>query len=408
MSLHVHGLLEKKNPGLRRQFSDLANRAGPVLDQTTALQRHFSLARHAASRGWHAAATQMQEQASDDLARLRQTLNESHRYATTPTPRLRPTLRDVYDDLQQLRQEFDSATFELDPEDEGGAKISVTTEPIRLDDIYLGEFEIVLRLERLDDHADSSAFRIVALDPNPAGGNESVTHPHVQDEGLCAGEAAVPIASALADGRFCDAFLAINAVLNTYNPSSPYVSLSNWSGTKCTDCGCFMDEDESCRCDGCDNEICGDCISNCDVCDRSRCRSCLEHDEVSGRYCCSHCHHHCATCKRIVDVDSWDEPSGLCPQCLAKRQEQEKAEQEEQASQPEPQPQPQESDDEEQQHQVQPTRQHAANHNHRQRRAGSRRRRRRRSGADQGRPAITEAAAVPGDNALLPEAAACG
>jgi hypothetical protein len=105
----------------------------------------------------------MQEQASEDLSRLRQTLNESHRYTTTPTPRLRPTLRDVYEDLRQLRQEFASVTFERGRKG-GSDTISVVTEPVELEGIQLGEFRIELRLVRLLDRAEASAFPQDLLD----------------------------------------------------------------------------------------------------------------------------------------------------------------------------------------------------------------------------------------------------
>jgi hypothetical protein len=70
---------------------------------------------------------------------------------------------------------------------------------------------------------------VEAVDPNPATNDEEVTHPHVKSNGLCAGDATVPIQAALQDGRICDAMLLVNAVLQHYNPASPYVSLSRRS-----------------------------------------------------------------------------------------------------------------------------------------------------------------------------------
>src|SRR5678815_5899637 len=100
-----------------------------------------------------------------------------------------------------------------------------------------------LYLDRMAEHADASALDIVAIDPNPAATSEDTTHPHVRDHQLCAGDATVPIKAALREGRICDAFLAVNAVLHHYNPGSAYVSLDEWSGTPCADCGRITDEE---------------------------------------------------------------------------------------------------------------------------------------------------------------------
>ena len=92
----------------------------------------------------------------------------------------RPTLSTIYQEIQSLREEF------VDVEcDTRLREIRVTTEPIVLEGIYLGPFQVCLEVGRL---GHPSPYRIVALDPQPAASNESVTHPHVQDESLCEGE----------------------------------------------------------------------------------------------------------------------------------------------------------------------------------------------------------------------------
>ncbi len=48
-------------------------------------------------------------------------------------------------------------------------------------------------------------YRVIALDPHPAAGNEMVTHPHVSDEHVCLGDATIAVKQALATGRVCDA-----------------------------------------------------------------------------------------------------------------------------------------------------------------------------------------------------------
>jgi len=219
-------------------------------------------------------------------------------------------LRDLHQDLLQLQEEFEDVTI-----DTQHRVITAETESIELEDVELGAFRIELHVDRLVDGANASAFDIVALQPNSPDSSDNVTHPHVRDGQLCAGDATVPIARSLEQGRICDAFLAVRSVLQTYNPSSPYVSLSDWHGRPCEDCGCLIDSDHSHYCEGCDREFCRDCIAWCDLCETSYCRNCLEEDQTSGRLCCRGCRHRCGQCHRIVDTDTFVEETGLCPEC---------------------------------------------------------------------------------------------
>ena len=65
--------------------------------------------------------------------------------------------------------------------------LEVFTDPIVLEETFLGDFEIRLEIEKLAELRDSSAFQIIAVDPHPAATNDNVTHPHVSEEYLCAG-----------------------------------------------------------------------------------------------------------------------------------------------------------------------------------------------------------------------------
>jgi hypothetical protein len=102
-------------------------------------------------------------------------------------------------------------------------------------------------------------------------------------------------------------------VLTTYNPGSPYVSLDNWQGHPCFECGDTVDEDERYWCSGCDHDLCESCISSCHGCDDSRCRNCLsdcpECEEPTCRECLKHCQTCGASCCRSCLED------GLCPSC---------------------------------------------------------------------------------------------
>jgi hypothetical protein len=231
-----------------------------------------------------------------------------------------PTLRECYEDLCQIREEF--AGLAVDRCSRGAAEgtggesvLSATTDPVRLRGVELGPFRLELRIDLAQDRPDVSAFHIVALDPNPAAGEPDVVHPHVRDGQLCAGAGTVPIAAALAEGRLCDAFLAVAAVLNAYNEASPYVRLDQWAGRPCADCGARVADEEAFTCESCGEEYCGECSGACDLCDRGCCRACLEEDAESGRLCCRRCRRRCARCGRVVDAESFLDEASLCPGC---------------------------------------------------------------------------------------------
>jgi len=321
-ALRLQNYLGRAPEAYHRQLESAAEN---LAEHARQLQRQVELGRVARDRGWAAATAHVEEAAHHELIQLeravQQAISQGAAYSSRYQRMVQPTLRESFEDLRQLQEEFEDVQLELV---EGS--ISVTTEPIELEGVFLGPFEIRLVLDQLGNAADARAFEIIALDPHPAATNESVTHPHVQDQKLCAGDAAATISMSLRAGRLCDAFLAINAVLNTYNPHSPYVALDNWSGIACSDCGAIIDEDEAYYCEGCEQDFCGDCINSCGCCEASRCRGCLEEDRESEVLCCSGCQEHCGECRRMVDTDSFDQESGLCPGCLERRREQEQAE----------------------------------------------------------------------------------
>lgn len=234
-----------------------------------------------------------------------------------------PNLALLIAELRQLEEEFGSLKI-----DWAEKSISVTTESITLQDVYLGPFSINLLWERLTRSRDIHAFDVVALNPNPADSNESVTHPHVCDNQLCPGRAAYPLSTALSQGRIADAFCLIRSVLTNYNPESPHVSLDAWSGQECHDCGCCITRDAY-YCQDCGDDFCADCISNCAGCDATRCRDCLSACFVcqerfcsncvitssSQRTCCADCIEPCARCQKQFAETDLSSPKRLCPDC---------------------------------------------------------------------------------------------
>lgn len=228
------------------------------------------------------------------------------------------------EELSQVEDDFDD--FSIDWKNKA---VSATTEPITLQDIYLGPFAIQFHWERLLHQPGSDCFDIVALDPHPAAANDRVTHPHVKDRSLCAGDASVPIRKALEQGRLADAFYLVRSVLEHYNPGSPHIALDDWEGTPCHDCGRNVSDDERWCCEGCGCDFCDDCMGNCACCDATRCHGCLmrcdaceepccarclESCSGAGKECCRHCRVSCVWCGATVARDDGD-GAGLCPSC---------------------------------------------------------------------------------------------
>ena len=255
------------------------------------------------TRAWNAAATRIAKNIDVtlcDLPHLTQKIEQA--IGTTKTQI--PSLRDVYEELIQAGEEFGG--FRYIAEDRS---LAVTTDPIELEGVYLGEFEIQLHIPSLTEMQYNTLYSVVALDPHPAGSNQCVTHPHVSDEKLCAGDAAAAIQQALANGRICDLFQLVHAVLTNYNPESPFVSLDEWEGIPCYDCGCSMHSDDRWFCNACESDFCEDCISLCRQCDDAFCLNCLKECPACGDATCATCMTECPNCG-----------NQLCPTCLEDNQ----------------------------------------------------------------------------------------
>ncbi|HVX63244.1 MAG TPA: hypothetical protein VHC19_21665, partial [Pirellulales bacterium] len=206
--------------------------------------------------------------------------------------------------------------FEEVDADFGEGTIAVTTEPITLSDIFLGPFQIRLAWRDLDE---PSPYRVIALEAHPAGTNDGVTHPHVQDEQLCEGEGRQAIEAALAQGRIGDFFLVVAQTLRTYSQGHAYVELSRWRGLVCSDCGAHVDEDEQCVCERCDAEVCSGCSSSCHSCDRGLCSDCATSCEDCQQPLCESCQTACAGCQKMCCEGCLDE--GLCSACQADQEQ---------------------------------------------------------------------------------------
>ena len=281
------------------------------LERIRAARRRLGLC---LSRGWMFAAKKIVQE-------MESTLRDVPHYVTQTQQAIDacgmsvPALRDVAEELAQLEDEFDRVTY--DPK---AGTVSVETEPIELDGVFLGDFEVRLEVSQLSSGRPETMFHVIALDPHPAATNEAVCHPHVSDERMCCGDATTPIRSALESGRLSDFVMIVRSVLTHYNPSSPYVSLENWSGIACHDCGYVVAGDDTFYCPGCDREFCSDCYSHCRRCDEYLCLGCLSECPVCQDQVCESCLTTCPDCDRPICRTCVDEEQ--CP-CIEEREEQE-------------------------------------------------------------------------------------
>jgi hypothetical protein len=229
-------------------------------------------------------------------------------------------------ELRQLEEEFGGAQI-----DWRAKALVAVTEPIVLRDVALGAFAIRLCWPRLPHEPGNPSFEVVALHPHRPGADERVTHPHVRNNALCAGEATAPLRTALEQGRLADAFCLVRSVLRTYNAANPFVPLSGWDSGECHDCGCLPGDDRCC-CEGCGHDYCSDCTRHCDTCEAVRCSDCMGRCAVcdsyccaacstalpdAGRECCPDCVRKCSACGGAVAPDDLPEDTTRCPACTA-------------------------------------------------------------------------------------------
>ncbi len=216
------------------------------------------------------------------------------------------SVREILQDLVALEDEFENVIAEG-----SSHTISVTTQPIVLEEIALGAFEIRLHWDRIGERRP---YEVVALSPNPAGESSDTTHPHVKGDQLCEGDGQAAIAQALRTGRLLDFFQLVSRILDTYNSSSAYVSLSEWNGSPCADCGAVLGEDDQYSCDRCSDLQCRDCLSSCVRCDALCCHTCTTCCRSCEESVCSRCERTCSQCERVYCTSCISE-TGLCEEC---------------------------------------------------------------------------------------------
>jgi len=210
-----------------------------------------------------------------------------------------PGLREIHEEIMAVARELDA---ELCLE-KGKSTIEVETEEISFQEVNLGRFRIVLNLK--NSLTGSHPYKIKALDPNPAHGDDECTHPHVSSERLCEGEASAAIRKALGECRLTDFFELALSVLRTYNPHGAYAQIETWEGQACSDCGYRASEDDMYTCEQCADPVCSECSCTCHECENTVCMSCSQECVQCGDRFCNRHMDNCGSCEESV-----------CPNCL--------------------------------------------------------------------------------------------
>jgi hypothetical protein len=199
----------------------------------------------AAAEGWPEATFRVRRGLRGLSCAVRDAVSATDRQLKQPQPAA-PGLGDLVAELVQLDDEFGGLKVDLRQK-----TLRVTTEPIELEEVFLGPFAVLLRWPRLEREACGRCFEVIALEPRPAATKSEVTHPHVSGGSLCPGDATLPIQRALEQGRLADAFCLVRGVLTHYNSGSAHVPLSDWGSRDCRECGCHVHTDDLSYCDRC-------------------------------------------------------------------------------------------------------------------------------------------------------------
>ena len=275
--------------------------------------------------GWQLAARRLEEELREgvsELASRLQAVKDSLMAADLERPR--PAIVDIYRDLMALDDEFSDVYCDLTQQ-----IVCATTEPIVLEGVHLGAFEIMLDWGRTPGQVRE--YRVLAQDPNPPAKDASVTHPHVQDDMLCEGAGHGAIRRALNESRLLDFFQLVAGVLRTYNADSPYVTLDEWYGVECGECAATIPADDYWVCEQCGTKLCENCYMACLGCSEVFCVCCANECAACEAYLCPPCTKRCQHCDKTF-CNLCLSKEQFCVACHEKAKNEQAAEEEESAS----------------------------------------------------------------------------
>ena len=289
------------------RYSELMRRLTSFAGQFQELTAESRKMGASLARGWFSAAEQCCSRTSKLLNDTSYSISQIKQLTEGPQKKT-PKLSLLVDELGQVQEEFGNLDF-----DKAENAVSIVTEPITLDDVPLGPFRIQLELDKLSELYKDRPYRVIALNPNPPATDEEVTHPHVSGERLCEGDGCVAIRSALEQGRLSDFFTLVRSILNTYNPDSPYVSLDDWSGESCYDCGYVMSREDTYYCYYCEHDYCSQCSTYCHQCEETACLGCSSQCPHCEELVCKNCISKCTECEELCCESCLEDDH--CPNC---------------------------------------------------------------------------------------------
>jgi len=292
--------------------SELAHRLAGLVSHLEQLSKESRKMSVALNRRWLAAADRCRTCAGNRLNDLSYSISQVKKLTDSPRKKT-ATLSMIVSELRQLQDEFGDVGFERREN-----ALSVVTESITLEGIALGPFKIQLELNKLDQLYSSSPYRVIALEPNPAATDSAVTHPHVNCEKLCEGEGSAAIKTAIEEGRICDFFTLVRSILHTYGADSPYVSLDDWYGTSCYDCGYTVSSEDRYYCYRCEHDYCADCSSYCQRCEETVCLGCGGQCSGCEEFLCLNCVSKCEQCEELFCESCLED--GICQNCREEKE----------------------------------------------------------------------------------------
>lgn len=175
--------------------------------------------------GYYDAAARLRERVAPALKVLGQRRRQFRERGMGPRRPLIARTPDLLKELRTLEAQFGALHIDADL-----SGISVTTIPIRLQDVRFGRFAIRLDLQSLrrGEQSVSSVLRLDALSPRPAPHHPGTTHPHVRDGVLSPGRFLEPLEAALETFRFATVMRLVSDRLVSYEPDMAFLPLDRW------------------------------------------------------------------------------------------------------------------------------------------------------------------------------------
>ena len=239
--------------------------------------------------------------------------------------------------LRDVVREIEIVTNAWSETDYRNGTLSVAVEGVCLshyDDLLDQEVEVELGTFWIHLDLNCPTLGLEIEEDGEHYSSSELSHPHVSGGRLCTGDGDLAMADAICQGRLEDYFRIVEAILRTYNHSSPYGGgLRDWyadeySLTYCHTCEdythesnvrqCSKCEESFCpecskgsECTECNNWVCESCSTGCNDCGHTVCDDCIVCCEACGQPTCNNCSVRCNEC----DLHFCDSCVSVCQEC---------------------------------------------------------------------------------------------